>query len=130
MYWKNAPAGKSKYFKMFLEQLKSNNPGKTPVLILDNVRIHIAKYIQQYLRGNEKIHLFFLPTYSLEYNPIVATILRKRFWLWLKRNVYGFKSFGMMESLLRMVRKIIWNYIEGRIEHCINFKMNIYSVLL
>lgn len=110
--------------KQFLEQLKANNPGKTLIIILDNARIHISKYIQQYLSKNENIRLFFLPTYSPEYNPI------ERFWLWLKRKVYGLKSFSFIEDLLRMIRKVIWNYNEGRVKNGINFKMNIYADIL
>lgn len=124
IYFKSVPTGNSQYFRMFLDQLRANNPGKKLILILDNSSIHISKKIKEYLKRVKDIMLFFLPKYSPHYNPI------ERFWLWLKQKVYGFRSFDDIEEIISVVRKYIWNYNEGRLKSAINFKIKIYQDLL
>lgn len=124
MYYKSAPIGNSDNFKMFLEQLRSNNREKKIIVILDNSSIHISRKIKKYLSETKDVQLFFLPKYSPQYNPI------ERFWLWLKQKVYGFRSFIDIEEIIGVVRKYIWNYNEGRIKSSINFKMETYGALL
>lgn len=124
MYWKSANTGNSQFLKQFLQQLQANNPSKKLLIILDNARFHISKYIKDYLRNHKNIVMFFLPTYSPEYNPI------ERFWLWLKQKVYGFKSFDYIEDILSTIRKTIWCYNENRMKSKINFKMSIYENIL
>lgn len=54
----------------FLERLiQSTTKGKV-FLILDNLRVHHAKLVKAWVAANqEKIELFFLPSYSPELNP-------------------------------------------------------------
>ncbi len=56
-------------FIKFIKQL-TKNATKKVFLILDNLRVHHAKLVKDYLKGKEdKIELFFLPSYSPELNP-------------------------------------------------------------
>jgi transposase len=53
----------------FLKRLIRNAPKKI-FLILDNLRVHHAKVVQQWLAANaDKIEVFYLPSYSPELNP-------------------------------------------------------------
>jgi hypothetical protein len=51
-------------------QLLIRNAPKKIFLILDNLRVHHAKIVQQWLAENsDKIEVFYLPSYSPELNP-------------------------------------------------------------
>jgi len=53
----------------FLKRL-TRNAAKKLFLILDNLRVHHAKVVQQWLAENaDKIEVFYLPSYSPELNP-------------------------------------------------------------
>jgi len=56
-------------FKTFLKQLiKSSN--RKVFLVLDNLRVHHAKIIKQWVQDKlDEIELFYLPSYSPELNP-------------------------------------------------------------
>jgi transposase len=54
---------------LFLKQLTKNSSKKV-FLILDNLRVHHSKLINEWVEENkENIELFFLPAYSPEKNP-------------------------------------------------------------
>ncbi len=56
-------------FIKFLKQLIKQSSKKV-FLIVDNLRVHHAKLVQEWLAGNtEKIEVFYLPSYSPELNP-------------------------------------------------------------
>jgi len=53
----------------FLERL-THGQQKKIILILDNLRVHHCKLVQQWLAKNaDKIEVFYLPSYSPELNP-------------------------------------------------------------
>jgi transposase len=53
----------------FLKRL-TRHAAKRIFLILDNLRVHHAKVVQQWLPENEdKIEIFYLPSYSPGLNP-------------------------------------------------------------
>ena len=63
----------SKSFCYSLEQIVKKflvPPYKKIILVMDNAIIHHSKYTTDFLKGNKKIDVFFLPTYSPELNPI------------------------------------------------------------
>lgn len=93
---------------MFLHQLHKANPDKKLMIILDNGSIHKSKKVQAFIKKHSWVELFYLPPYSLEYNPI------ERFWHWLKQQV----------------RKLIWQYHEGRTVSTIHFNYDAYADLL
>lgn len=54
----------------FLERLIQANAGKKVFLILDNLKVHHAQLVKDWVSRNiELIELFFLPAYSPELNP-------------------------------------------------------------
>lgn len=56
-------------FIEFLRRLRRDAPQKV-FLIVDNVRVHHARKVRDWIRQNRKnIELFFLPSYSPEHNP-------------------------------------------------------------
>ena len=59
----------ARVFIRFLQQLLKGAEKKL-YLILDNLRVHHAKVVKEWLKDkHEKIELFFLPSYSPEMNP-------------------------------------------------------------
>jgi len=60
-----------KTFLRFLKQLIGRNVGRKVFLVLDNVRYHKAKLVQEWVKANaDKIQLVFLPAYSPEFNAV------------------------------------------------------------
>lgn len=54
----------------FLRRLVKGNSDRKIILILDNLRVHHAYKVREWLEGKEKqIEIFFLPSYSPELNP-------------------------------------------------------------
>jgi len=91
---------------------------------LDNATIHKSKKVKKYLKRHKTIHLFYLPPYSPEYNPV------ELFWKWIKPKVYGFSAFGGIEELINRFRKYVWHFNNGRIVSPIKFKLETYKDIL
>lgn len=54
----------------FLRRLITDAPNKV-FLILDNLRVHHSRYVKRWMeKYQERIELFFLPSYSPELNPV------------------------------------------------------------
>ena len=70
------------------------------------------------------MHLFSLPTYSPEYNPV------ELFWKWIKPRIYGFSAVGGIEEVVSRFRKIVWHYNNNRIPNGIQFNLKAYSSFL
>ena len=123
-YWKQAAKGNSTTFIAFLHQLHQAFPEKRLMLILDNCSIHPSKKVKQFVAQASWLDLKHLAPYSPEYNPI------ERFWHWLKRKVYGCKSFQTMDEVIATIRKLIWHYNEGRLIATIRFNFSAYAEIL
>lgn len=111
-------------FIWFLTQLRQNFKGKDLVIILDNSSIHKSKKILQYLKRFPMIHLYFLPTYSPEYNPV------ERVWGWIKIKVYGVIAINGLENLTKRFRKLIYHFNKKDLINPINLKLSAYQDLL
>lgn len=85
------------------------------VKILDNGSIHKSKKVKKFIAKHDWVELYFLPPYSLEYNPI------ERFWFWLKNKIYGCRSFSTTDALIGKIGKLIWPYYVGNLISNINF---------
>ncbi len=92
--------------------------------ILDNCSIHKSKKVKAFVAKTSWLELQHLAPYSPEYNPI------ERFWHWLKRKVYGCKSYKTMEGVISKIRKLIWHYNEGRLVTTIRFNFSAYVEIL
>lgn len=124
IYWKQALKGNGNNFISFLRQLLQNNPDKKIALILDNASQHTCNKVKTFLGKFPRIKLYFLPPYSPEYNPI------ERFWGWLKKHIYGSKSYECMEEVIARIRHVIWHYRENSIVSKINFNFSYYQKLI
>jgi transposase len=76
------------------------------------------------LEKHPEVHLFYLPPYSPEYNPV------ELIWKWIKPKVYGFSGIAGIEEILRRFRKIIWHYNRKRLQNTIDLKLKAYSIIL
>ena len=94
------------------------------VIILDNSSIHKSKKVLKYLERFPVIHLYYLPEYSPEYNPV------ERIWGWLKPKIYGFAAVGGVIELIERFRKLIWHFNEGVLPNPIEMKLETYQALL
>ena len=124
VYWKKADRGNGGSFILFLRQLLQNNPNKKIAIILDNASQHTCGKVKQFLQRYPRIKLYFLPPYSPEYNPI------ERFWGWLKKHVYGSKSYEQIQEVTKRIRQLIWHYQEDRITSKIRFNFLPYQKLI
>ena len=84
-----------------MRQLLQNHPNKKIALILDNASQHTCKKVKIFLERYPRIKLYFLPPYSPEYNPI------ERFWGWLKKHLYGSKSYEGIQDVIERMRQFI-----------------------
>ena len=124
VYWKQAPRGNAKTFIAFLHQLHQSFPDQLLVVILDNCSIHKSKKVKRFVAKTSWLELEHLAPYSPEYNPM------ERFWGWLKRKVYGGKSYTTMTEVISTIRRLIWHYKEGRLIATIRFNFSAYAALL
>ena len=123
-YWKKSKPSNSKAFLLFLTQLNQRTPGKEIAIILDNASIHRSKQTKEFLQRHKNIHLFHLPPYSPEYNPV------ELFWRWIKPKVYGFSALGGLNELVSRFRKYVWHYNEKRLPNSISFNFKAYAEIL
>ncbi len=77
-------------------------------MIVDNGPIHRSKKVKKFLAHNNWVKLYFLPSYSPEYNPI------ELFWKWLKRTVHGTRSYAGIQELIKKLRQVVWHYNDMR----------------
>lgn len=124
VYWKQASRGNARTFIAFLHQLHQSFPAQLLVLILDNCSIHHSKQVKAFVAKTPWLQLEPLAPYSPEYNPI------ERFWHWLKRKIYGLKSYPTMDELVAKIRTLLWHYNEGRLVTTIRFNFSAYVRLL
>ena len=123
-YWKKSRRAGSDQFIWFLTQLRRQTPRQQIIIILDNATIHKSKKVKRYLQRYKQIHLFYLPTYSPEYNPV------ELFWKWLKPKIYGFSATGGIEKLIERFRKYVWHYNNCRLIKPIKFNFETYADIL
>jgi transposase len=124
LYWKKADRGNGESFIRFMRQLLQNNLNKRIALILDNASQHACKKVREFLQRYPRIKLYFLPPYSPEYNPI------ERFWGWLKKHLYGSKSYERIQDVTRQMRQLIWHYQENKMTSKIHFNFDSYQKLI
>lgn len=124
LYWKKADRGNGNTFVSFLRQLLQNKPGKKIAVILDNASQHTCNQVKRFLLRFPRIKLYFLPPYSPEYNPI------ERFWGWLKKHVYGSKSYKCIEEVIARIRQVMWHYRENKIVSKIHFNFRHYQNII
>lgn len=87
----------------FLENVLKRYPKGKIVMVLDNSKVHHAKLIDQFLEGNKRLRLMFLPPYSPDLNIIEGL------WGWLKDSCINNIFFSKIQEIKRAVRKfIVW----------------------
>lgn len=81
----------------FLEEVRASNSGSSVLLVLDNLRSHIAQATKQ--KAVELgIGLVFLPPYSPDLNPI------EQIWRCLRREI-STAFFGSREEFLALIER-------------------------
>lgn len=99
--------------------------GKKIIIITDNASIHKSKKVKQFLIKYPNIKLFYLPTYSPEYNPV------EKIWWWVKPLVYGLYALnGGVKELLKRFRKLVYNYNTDRLIDPIDLKLEVYKDII
>jgi len=76
------------------------------------------------MKHHPSIHIFYLPPYSPQYNPI------ELFWKWLKPKIYGFSSMGGLSQIVKRFRKWVWHYNRGKLCNPIQFELKAYASIL
>ena len=84
-------------FLAFLEHLLTCYPEGPLLVIVDNFSSHTAHAVQDWLAAHPRLHLFYLPTYCSQLNPVEAI------WLRLKDYIAANRLYASMPFLLDTV---------------------------
>ena len=77
-----AEKGNSRTFKKHLKKIRSTYKGRSKIImVLDNVRFHHARYVQEWLSGQDQLELFFLPPYSPDLNAV------EKAWWYMRKKI-------------------------------------------
>src|SRR2546421_953343 len=88
------------HFVAFLQQLADAYPSGPLYLAMDNVKMHDAKVVQQWLAVNPRVQVLWLPKYAAhEVNPA------ERIWGLMKDDVAANRLAGSMEDLTEAARR-------------------------
>ena len=123
VYYRTASKGTSLEFIAFMRQLLRNFPNRMLLLVVDNSSIHKSKQVRTFLAKYHRIRLFYLPTYSPEYNPI------ERFWLWMKKQLNGGGSYLGSRELKSALRSLLLRHNENWHDAPIKFDFGIWKKL-
>lgn len=89
-------------FLAFLEKVMARYPNERIVMVLDNARIHHAKFIQPFLeKHKDQFEFLFLPPYSPDLNLIEGL------WKWMKSTVIYNVFFSNVGKIQRAVQGFI-----------------------
>ncbi len=83
-------------FIAFLEHLLVIYSGPI-ILIVDNYSSHTAYFVQEWLKGHPRLHLYYLPKYCSHLNPV------ENIWLQLKNKIAANRLYASMKLLLETV---------------------------
>ncbi|HPG30994.1 MAG TPA: transposase [bacterium] len=98
---------------------------KIIIVIENNVSYHKSREIKEWLSKNKNFKIFYLPTYSPEYNPV------EKIWKRLKSYIYGTKSInGGIAEIINRFRKICWHWRENRLLNPLKINSGIWRDLL
>jgi transposase len=53
----------------FLKQLLRQHPGRHVVVVMDQAKPHTSKMTKAFIESRTRLHVFYLPTYSPDWNP-------------------------------------------------------------
>ena len=53
----------------FLKQLLRQHPGRHVVVVMDQARPHTSKMTKAFIESRTRLHVFYLPAYSPDWNP-------------------------------------------------------------
>lgn len=102
-FWKLQPEKSSVTGEAYVSFLKENLPGwlsgkrfRSPVLLHDNAKPHVAKIVKDFLK-EEKIDTWFQPAYSPDISPL------------------DFDCFGKLKTRLRLVNHRNWAEFEDNV---------------
>lgn len=108
IFYKFYMEAKSPQFKDFLVFLSRKLRDEKLYIVLDNIKVHKAKVILEYVEKNGRIELIFLPKGAPELNEI-----ENKFSL-LQQEVLNNSSFRSAKELERAVRRWLSAYNRGR----------------
>jgi len=83
----------------FLKQIMGNHKKRKIAIVLDNARPHTSKLMKEFLKKNRQLKLFFLPSYSPQWNP------DEKVWNHLKSHEIVSHKETTVEGLEKLTRK-------------------------
>jgi len=87
--------GDSKTFIEFLKVVLKEYPEGKICMILDNVRFHHSKMVQEFLQTHSRLKFLFLPPYSPDLNP------QEWIFKWFRKEVTHNHNFATFDSLVK-----------------------------
>ena len=88
-------------FLSFLKNVLIKYPEGKIVMVLDNSKVHHAEMLKEFLEGNKRLQLMFLPAYSPKLNAIEGL------WGWLKDTCINNVFFSKVYQIKLAVRKFV-----------------------
>jgi transposase len=89
---------------LFIQKLSQNYPDYDNILILDNASYHVVQGTKKF-PVPENIKLFYLPTYSPDFNPI------ERLWKYFKDKFINNRFFENIYQLRNTVNDALYNLL-------------------
>lgn len=102
LVWRHADKASSTAFLTFVQTMTARWPDETIVLVLDNASYHKSAALRHWVeRQQERISLFYLPTYSPQLNLI------ERLWRWLKSKLACHRLWNDRDGLVALADRIL-----------------------
>lgn len=83
----------------FLNQMLRHHPRRHVVVVMDGARCHTSKEVAQFISAQRRLHVFYLPAYSPEFNP------DEKIWEHLKNQELKSHQATTKEGLAKLTRQ-------------------------
>jgi transposase len=91
------------FIRFLQKKLLDRHPGKRIRIYLDRGRVHVAKKVKEFLQGNPRLQLDYLPPYSPELNP------QEHWWGYKRMKFLDNRSFGSQRHLALAMASFVRN---------------------
>jgi transposase len=106
----------------FLKQLLLEHPKRHLVVVMDQAKCHNSKLTKEFIRSQKRLHVFYLPSKTPEYNP------DEQVWAHLKNHELKSHQETTVKGLKKLVNKKLKNLskdknkLYGIYKRCENYK--------
>ena len=92
----------------FLTNMLNHHPGRHLVVVMDQAPCHRSKKVKMFVTGQKRLHVFYLPPRSPEFNP------DEKIWKHLKHHELKSHTAKNTKELLRLARSKLRTLAQDR----------------